>query len=639
MGAGKRTRARRIGRWLAAAVVVLLLVVIGAGVYARDAWQQLMANQAIQQFEWQGMHLSLAGIRADGFSLVSSDPARPFALSGSGFVLGWDWQSLSLASVRIEQLEVELPAWPEPAAGGSGTSQSLLPEQAPAWLPDTISVNSLRVELPEETVIRGNIHVELAPAPEQWRMETTELWISGALPDSEGSGWRVNGIEGRIGVAGNAGVESARLDVLAGSTLNMNGVVSPDGGETVRLEQVKVRPGGSILEAGYSLSDRSLKTMRLTGPLALDVGMLQQANLKPQSWSFEGQLDGDLNRVDIRGVAKGAAGLVLDVDARWPFSGILRVAASAELEGSQASRILAETLEQWPAGIEISDGRLSAQASVRLPDKGPELEGKVIASGMSGITDRMAWTGLDGTLELSVENSLVIRTSELQLEQLNPGVPLGPVSITGSYRAPLQALTKGTVSLIRARAGFLGGEIRVKPGEWSLASLPVTVPVWLNGIQVERLMTVYPAEGLAGSGTLEGEMPLVIDRDGVEVAGGNIRAVAPGGTLKLPADRLQALARNNETMDLVVGALQNFNYSVLNSTIDYDQEGTLNLGLRLEGSNPQVRDGHPIVVNLNLQEDIPALLTSLQLSGRVNEAVTEKVRKLMEKREAGNGNN
>ncbi|MGF2736236.1 intermembrane phospholipid transport protein YdbH family protein [Marinobacter sp. DUT-1] len=639
MGAEKRTRASRIGRWVAGAAVVLLLVVIGAGIYARDAWQQLMANQAIRELDWQGMHLSLDGIRADGFSLVSSDPARPFAVSGSGFVMGWDWQTFSLASVRIEQLNVELPAWPEPASDGGGASQSLLPEQTPTWLPDTISVDSLEVDLPEETEIRGNLYVELAPAPAQWRMETTELWISGSLPDSERSGWRISSVDGRIGLAGTAGAESAKLDILAGSILQMDRVSSPDDGATLTLAQVEVRPGGSTLEAGYSLSDPGLGTMRVAGPLGFDVGTLQQANLKPQSWSFEGQLDAGLNRVDILGAAKGASGLVLDVDARWPISGTPEVDVSAELEGSQASRILGETLEQWPAGIEISDGRLSAQARVRLPDTGPELEGKVIASGMSGIADRMAWTGLNGTLELSLDDALIARTSELQLEQLNPGVPLGPVSITGSYRAPLQALTKGKVSLIRGHAGFLGGEIRVKPGEWSLADLPVTVPVWLNDIQVDRLMTVYPAEGLAGSGTLEGEVPLVIDSDGVEVAGGNIRAVAPGGTLRLPADRLQALARNNETMDLVVRALQNFNYSVLSSTIDYDQKGTLNLGLRLEGNNPQVRDGHPIVVNLNLQEDIPALLTSLQLSGRVNEAVTEKVRKMMEKREAGNGEN
>jgi hypothetical protein len=80
--------------------------------------------------------------------------------------------------------------------------------------------------------------------------------------------------------------------------------------------------------------------------------------------------------------------------------------------------------------------------------------------------------------------------------------------------------------------------------------------------------------------------------------------------------------------------MDNFNYTVLNSTVDYDQDGTLNLGLRLEGSSPDVQDGHPIVLNINLEEDIPALLTSLQLSGRVNEAVTEKVRNLIEKRDS-----
>jgi hypothetical protein len=87
-------------------------------------------------------------------------------------------------------------------------------------------------------------------------------------------------------------------------------------------------------------------------------------------------------------------------------------------------------------------------------------------------------------------------------------------------------------------------------------------------------------------------------------------------------------------MALVVRAMQNFNFSVLNSTVNYDQDGKLILGLRLEGSSPDVRDGHPIVLNINLEEDIPALMTSLQLSGRVNEAVTEKVRNLMQKRGA-----
>lgn len=69
---------------------------------------------------------------------------------------------------------------------------------------------------------------------------------------------------------------------------------------------------------------------------------------------------------------------------------------------------------------------------------------------------------------------------------------------------------------------------------------------------------------------------------------------------------------------------------MLSSAIDYDEKGKLTLGLRLEGNNPDIRNGQPVVLNVNLEEDIPALLTSLQLSGRVNEAVTERVRERLQ---------
>lgn len=636
VGTGKRTMAGKVGWWAGAFVAVLLLVLVGAAVYARDLWQQWMSSQAIQAFEWQGLRLSLDGVRAESFSLASSDPGRPFTVQGSGFVLGWNWQSFSLTDVRIERLTIEVPDWTEPESGTPGASPSLLPDRLPAWFPEHAVVRELRVDLPEGKEIRGNLEADLAGDPEQWQLKTSSLWIRGPLPGMAPAGWQFRGAQGNVGFSGTAGVESARLEFLDGSLLRFEHVNYPGGGEPLRLEQLEIRPGASSLEARYRLAEPTLNSLRLTGPLTMDVGSVVQPFLKTQSWHFEGRMKGDRAGFDAHGLVRGAAGLSFDVDTHWPFDGTPELSASARLEGHNASHSLAATFDQWPATLETTGGSLALDATVRLAGASPSVEAIIAADGLSGILDRTAWTGLNGTVELSYEeDALVARTSGLEAAQVNPGLPLAPVSFSGRYQAHGTALAGGTVSVIQARAGFLGGEIRVKPGEWSLARLPVTVPVWLNDIRVDRLMAVYPAEGLAGTGKLQGEVPLVVGRDGVQVAGGSIRAVAPGGTLKLPAERLQVLARNNETMDLVVRALQNFNYSVLNSTIDYDQNGTLNLGLRLEGSNPQVRNGHPIVVNINLQEDIPALLTSLQLSGRVNEAVTERVRKLMEKREAG----
>jgi|GEM_PF-653208 len=639
VGNRKRSIAGGIARWAIVAVVVLFIALVGAAVYARGLWQQWMANQAIEAFEWQHLRLTLDGIRADSFSLVSADPARPFRVKGSGFVMGWNWQELTMTAVRIEQLDVEVPSWPDSSSDPAGTRKSLVPQQLPAWLPESIAVNELVASLPGDTRIEGELRMTLAQEPDQWQLQTAGLRVRLSLPGLAPAGWRLQGAMANIELSGIASVDSARMKLLEGSVLRVDQVSPSEDSEPLQVNQAELRANGVTVQAGYVLTDLRLENLQLAGPVRLNAGELRQPILKTQSWEFAGQLDANMDGFDLRGEAGNASGLALEMDTRLPFDGTPEVIVSAEMRGGDAGHSLAGTLKQWPAMIETTEGGVSLQARVRLPGTGPAMEATIRADGLSGILDRMAWSGLSGTVQLSYEDALVVRTSDIALAQVNPGVPLGPVSLSGRYEAPAQGLMDGSLSVVRARAGFLGGELRVRPGQWSLANLPITVPVWLNGIQVDRLMKVYPAEGLDGTGTLQGEVPLVIDRDGVEIAAGNIEAVAPGGTLKLPADRLQALARNNEAMDLVVRALQNFNYSVLNSTIDYDQDGTLNLGLRLEGSNPQVRDGHPVVVNINLQEDVPALLTSLQLSGRVNEAVTERVRKLMEKREAGKADN
>ncbi|MEP3164656.1 MAG: YdbH domain-containing protein, partial [Marinobacter sp.] len=218
----------------------------------------------------------------------------------------------------------------------------------------------------------------------------------------------------------------------------------------------------------------------------------------------------------------------------------------------------------------------------------------------------------------------------------NPGIPLNNIQLAGRYRSTTEQLAAGTLVLEQGAAGLLGGNLRIEPAEWQLTETPLKILLELSDIELSQLMEVYPSEGLSGSGILRGTVPVLIGEQGVSIDAGKVEAEPPGGTLKLPAERLRSMAQNNEAMALVVQAMENFHYTVLNSTVDYDQNGKLFLGLRLEGSSPEVRDGHPIVLNINLEEDIPALLTSLQLSGRVNEAVTEKVRNLMQKRDEQN---
>lgn len=232
------------------------------------------------------------------------------------------------------------------------------------------------------------------------------------------------------------------------------------------------------------------------------------------------------------------------------------------------------------------------------------------------------------------EAELELRAPNLQLQQLNPGIPIGPISVGGRYSAPVAQIQSGALELEQATASFLGGDIGVEPTVWSLANTPVRVVLDVRKVELSQLMAVYPAEGLAGSGLLSGQVPVLIGPGGVRVDRGQLAAAEPGGTLILPVERIRAFAQGNAAMKLVAEALENFHYSVLNSTINYGQDGTLVLGLHMEGRNPDVQNGQPIELNINLEEDIPALLTSLQLSGRVSDAVTERVRELVRKKGA-----
>jgi hypothetical protein len=62
-------------------------------------------------------------------------------------------------------------------------------------------------------------------------------------------------------------------------------------------------------------------------------------------------------------------------------------------------------------------------------------------------------------------------------------------------------------------------------------------------------------------------------------------------------------------------------------TTDYKPGGDLVLQVRLEGNNPQWQEGQPVHLNLNLEENIPTLLRSLQLSSEISEQVEKRYHK------------
>jgi hypothetical protein len=178
-------------------------------------------------------------------------------------------------------------------------------------------------------------------------------------------------------------------------------------------------------------------------------------------------------------------------------------------------------------------------------------------------------------------------------------------------------------------AAVLGGKVHSDPFEVDFARDTNAFVVQLEGLGLSDIMQLEQQEGLQGSGKLDGQIPVEITRDGIVVTQAKLAAREPGGHIQyIPTEKVAALAESNASVSMIVEALSNFQYHLMDVTSDYKTNGDLMMQVRLEGKNPGWQGGQPIHLNLNLQENIPTLLRSLQLS----DELSEKVRKRYEKK-------
>ena len=465
-----------------------------------------------------------------------------------------------------------------------------------------------------------------------WSFALEQGSVGMALPDIRSGGWEITGSQADIRPSVTANGDFATVEFAPSSLVLTDHLVFTGADQPVRLNNLRTDLSNTTVTLDYGATGSWAKRIAIEGDIRIDVTRVEHPQLLPQAWNFQGRAEGHLADLRVQGTLVSASGLKADLDIQLrPDEGV-SVAIDSVIEGQEGVRTLAETLSRWPELLTVDSGnaRLSMEVST---GQGGEVaaSGRVDLQDVGGVFNRTAVSGLTGEVRGSLEGSrMAARFRDITVKEINAGIPVSSVRFSGDYNAPLADLLAGTLDVQQASAGFLEGTLRVPPAEYDLAGGSGRVPLEVEDISLSRLMEVYPAEGLSGSGRLHGRIPLGISGDGVQVSAGSLSAIAPGGRLQLPADRLQAMLGGNQAMDIVVQALQNFHYSVLNSTIDYDEKGKLSLGLRLEGKNPDLRDGQPVVLNVNLEENIPALLTSLQLSGRVNEAVTRRVRKLLQ---------
>ncbi len=480
-------------------------------------------------------------------------------------------------------------------------------------------------------VVAGALTLSQANAT-PWTFSLQQGRMDLALPDYEIAGWKATGIHADIVNSVEASNKQVGVTFRPGSRLTLARIARQSGSTPAELIDVQLDLADTEVTVDLGAPGAMPERTRISGNVRIDVAEIRHPSLKPQRWWFQGKASGTLADLELEGTLNANTGLTANLVLRSGSESNFTADIRAAMAAQNAGEALAATLLNWPELLSLDNGELTLQANLRLNSNEPlAADAWLDLKDVSGVMDRTALTNLSGRLLFALEaDTLTTALRDIRIGEVDSGIGIGPIQLLADYEANLAAPLRGQLAVQQATAEFLGGRLRVAPRTVDLSNRPWHVPIDVYDLSLERLLQAYPAEGFSGTGTLTGRIPVAVTDAGVRVDEGALRAVSPGGKLIMPAERLQAMLGSSDAMDLVVQALQNFHYSVLESTIDYDEEGKLALGLRLEGENPDLRGGQPVVLNINLEEDIPALLTSLQLSGRVNEAVTERVRERLQ---------
>lgn len=170
---------------------------------------------------------------------------------------------------------------------------------------------------------------------------------------------------------------------------------------------------------------------------------------------------------------------------------------------------------------------------------------------------------------------------------------------------------------------LLGGKLSIPAARYHPNRERQQVDVVLADLSVESLVNLAEYPGIYADGLISGYLPFVIEGDGVTIERGLVGALNPGGNIRYtPANPAPS---SNPSLRLVNEALANYQYQTMNTEVYYDADGELLLNVQLLGRNPDMNDGQAINLNVNISDNIPSLLRSLQAS----RVITDELERFM----------
>ena len=399
-----------------------------------------------------------------------------------------------------------------------------------------------------------------------------------------------------------AGLREGRLDSLEVSGVDLRGTQRDGQLSLGALDALFA--GGASPDAALALpaSEIAIETARI--------------RIETPQGVATGTLGGSLESVE-GGTIDGRFKLALDGAG-------LRARGALEISGSLDAPAFHSLLEAEP-GLPIA-GRVEVRGQLARESGERVFDATVALRDASFTSDIMRMSGVNGVIALRGPPLRTPKKQILSLGVVDVGVPLTDGLVEFTLRRD------GSIAVALAMLHFAEGELRAQDVVLDLDAKQTALTLQARGLDLTALLAQVDLPGIEGSGTLDGDVPLVRTGSSLVVRGGALRAAEGGGRIRYtPTEETRAFAASRPNdLGLAVDAFSNFQYEILEATLDGELQGEMKVGLHVRGVNPGFQDGRPVELNLNLEARLADLVRDAGAAYRVPDVVEERLRAFSE---------
>jgi hypothetical protein len=378
--------------------------------------------------------------------------------------------------------------------------------------------------------------------------------------------------------------------------------------EAVRVEVARLaaRGAGEVLAGRFDVA-RVVSTADPPwfGPVALD-----------------GTANGTLDRLQVESVVRAEgdpvrATLSGPVEPRLARARLTFDLPETSLEGVRVARVL-------PAlGDVIKEirGLAGAKGTIAYDDKGLRADADLGVRDAELSLELVTLRGVNAAVSARLSPALTTPPGQM----VSMAVVDGPLPLHDGL--VVFRLAPDALFLERAEWRLAEGTLRAS-GRVLLAARDRTVTLTADGVDLQALLASLAIEGLSGTGTLEGRLPIRQREGRFAIEAGRLAATAPG-TLRYEASPgTEAMRRRHREMDVLLVALEDFHYDELELAIAGDLAEPMTMTLRIRGRNPRYEGGRAVVLNVNVEAPLAGLVRSGGSAYRVPAAIQKRLQSM-----------